>query len=165
MRITTIPAQITTVEDKIAGDLNLTQVIILLAAVFWAGIVYILFIPAITLTAFKISLVVPVFIISFILSLRIKGVLAANWLLIIFKYFTRPKYYVFDKNDSFLRTIDLPTPEKQKELSIKETSLEKENLVSQPVFEEFVFEKIKSNFSIRANKKGGLDALLDQFEK
>ena len=40
MRTTVIPAQITTVEDKIAGSLNLTQILILMIPVFWATIVY-----------------------------------------------------------------------------------------------------------------------------
>jgi hypothetical protein len=36
MRTTVIPAQITTVEDRIAANLNLTQIILLLASLFVA---------------------------------------------------------------------------------------------------------------------------------
>jgi len=84
MRTTVIPAQITTVEDKIAGNLNITQILILMVPVFWTTIVYTLFSPVMRLAWYKIPLVIVVLFLCLILSLRIKGKVLVEWLLVFF---------------------------------------------------------------------------------
>ncbi len=113
MRTTVIPAQITTVEDKIAGSLNLTQIMILMVPVFWTTAVYTIFSPAMHLAWYKIPVILIVLFACLILSLRIKGKVLVEWLLVLAKYYGRPKYYLFNKNDSYLRSLDLPVFEKK----------------------------------------------------
>ena len=108
MRTRVIPAQITTVEDKIAGNLNLTQILVLMAPVFFSTVVYALFPPTLLLVWYKITLSLIAFVLCVILSLRIKGKVVLNWIVILLKYSLRPKYYVFNKNEQYLRTLDLP---------------------------------------------------------
>lgn len=134
MRTTIIPAQITTVEDKIAGSLNFTQILFLMAPVLWGALVYTLFSPVLKIAPYKIALVLFVTIISLILAMRIKEKIVAEWLGVLLRYRLRPKYYLFTKNDTTERIVDLPFVEmvkshkkaplqslkKQGELSIKE---------------------------------------------
>lgn len=108
MRTRVIPAQITTVEDKIAGNLSLTQIIILLSPVLFTTLVYALLPPAMNFTLFKLILALAFSLIAVTLSLRIKGKVVLHWLLVLAQYNLRPKYYVFNKNERFARRVDLP---------------------------------------------------------
>lgn len=105
MRTTVIPAQITTVEDKIAGNLNLTQIVLLLASLFMATFIYAVFPPRLAFSVYKIPLFLVTFIIFGTLALRIKGKVVLNWLFILAEYFLRPQYYIFNKNDLTTRDI------------------------------------------------------------
>lgn len=134
MRTTIIPAQITTVEDKIAGSLNFVQILLFMIPVLWGTMVYAVFSPVMKLAPYKISLVLVVTAISLLLALRIKEKIVAEWIGILLRYKLRPKFYIFNKNDLSERSIDLPfepvvnhkkilakaTKKNLKELSIKE---------------------------------------------
>lgn len=108
MRTTIIPAQITTVEDKVAGSLNMTQVLILMTPILWTAIVYILLMPSMKLTSFKLVLIIISTTISGILALRIKDKIVAEWLGVLLKYRLRPKYWLYNKNDITNRIVDIP---------------------------------------------------------
>lgn len=134
MRTTIIPAQITTVEDKIAGSLNFAQILLLMAPILWGTLVYVVFIPAMKLAAYKISLVLIVTALSLVLALRVKDKIVADWIGVLLRYKLRPKFYIFNKNDLTERVVDLPyeptlhhkkavvkaSKKQTKELSIKE---------------------------------------------
>ena len=83
MKTTIIPAQITTVEDKIAGNLNLTQIIILMIPVLWTAFVYVGLPPATKLSLYKLPLILLVVFVCMTLALRIKGKVVYNWLFIL----------------------------------------------------------------------------------
>ena len=108
MRTTIIPAQITTVEDKIAGSLNLTQITILMVPVLWMALVYVVFYPSMKLAPYKLGLLAIVSIICLILALRIKDKIVAEWLGVVLRYHVRPKFWLYNKNDVTNRTIDVP---------------------------------------------------------
>lgn len=108
MRTTIIPAQITTVEDKVAGSLNMIQVLILMTPILWTAIVYILLTPSMKLTSLKLVLIIISTTISGVLALRIKDKIVAEWLGVLLKYSLRPKYWLYNKNDTTNRTIDVP---------------------------------------------------------
>lgn len=108
MRTTIIPAQITTVEDKVAGSLNMTQVLILMTPILWTAIVYILLMPSMKLTSYKFVLIIISTTISGILALRIKDKIVAEWFGVLLKYRMRPKYWLYNKNDTSNRIIDIP---------------------------------------------------------
>ena len=172
MRTQVIPAQITTVEDKIAGNLNLTQIMLLIFPAFWATIVYSLFIPRLQLSLYKLPLVLIVLILCLALSVRIKGRVVINWLVTIFRYNLRPKYYVFNKNDSFARTLDLPNFKMRQKSQIKKTIInEKIEKISSPVSIgnlvklEGLFTNHKYSFSFKSGRKGGLDVAFKQEQK
>lgn len=107
MRTTIIPAQITTVEDKIAGSLNFAQILLLMIPILWGTLVYSVFIPAMRLAQYKISLVLIGTALSLVLALRVKDKIVAEWIAVLLRYKLRPKFYIFNKNDLTERTIDL----------------------------------------------------------
>ena len=108
MRTTIIPAQITTVEDKIAGSLNMTQILILMFPVLWTALIYILFAPAMKLVPYKLGLIGVVIVMCLILVIRIKDKIVAEWLGVVLRYQFRPKYWLYNKNDTANRIIDIP---------------------------------------------------------
>ena len=108
MRTTIIPAQITTVEDKIAGSLNMTQILILMFPVLWTSLIYIVFAPAMKLVPYKLGLIGVVIMACLILVIRIKDKIVAEWLGVVLRYQFRPKYWLYNKNDIANRIIDVP---------------------------------------------------------
>ena len=139
MRTTIIPAQITTVEDKIAGSLNMTQTLIMMFPVLWTALVYILLFPSMKLTSFKLVLIIFATATSGILALRIKDKIVAEWLGVLLKYRLRPKYYLFNKNDLTNRTIDIP------ELPVEQIMVKKkvDKSVQTKNFDLDIFDQVK----------------------
>lgn len=172
MRTRVIPAQITTVEDKIAGSLNLTQILLLMIPVFWTTIVYAFFIPQMHLAWYKIPLVLLVLFICLTLSLRIKGQVVFNWLLVFLRFNSRAKYYTFNKNDSYLRTLDLPVFPKQSNYLLDKAKSKKKaisvlpNLGLKEISQlERLIQNPSLNLSFKTGKKGGLNVAFEQIQK
>ena len=148
MRTTIIPAQITTVEDKIAGSLNMTQTLIMMFPVLWTALVYILLFPSMKLTSFKLVLIIFATATSGILALRIKDKIVAEWLGVLLKYRLRPKYYLFNKNDLTNRTIDIP------ELPVEQIMVKKkvDKSVQTKNFDLDIFDQVKLEHLISSGK-------------
>lgn len=108
MRTTIIPAQITTVEDKLAGNLTVTQLLLLMFPVFVSAVLYILFFPVMALSLYKIVLIATVTIICGVLAVRIKEKLILEWLQLMMRYNLRPARYIHSKDAVFARSIDPP---------------------------------------------------------
>ncbi len=168
MRTTVIPAQITTVEDTIAGNLNLTQILILMFPVIFTTLLYALFPEPMKITIYKIALSLASAMVCIILAIRVKGKVILNWLLILTTYYARPKTFVFNKNDDYLRSMDMPIEVNEKPLpaiEIKKASAHTKGNLSQndsdiAKAESFVLSK---NISIRfkLNRKGGFNVAFE----
>jgi len=113
MRTTIIPAQITTVEDKIAGNLNFTQLILLVIPLIINCLVYTLLPERMHLNQYKTVLMLTSFFIFGILAFRVRGKILINWLILIIQYNLRPKYYIFNKNDLSGRKIEITLDKKE----------------------------------------------------
>ncbi len=168
MRTTVVPAQITTVEDKIAGNLNLTQILLFLGAIFSATILYVVLPPTYKLNPIKIAASLLAISTFTILAMRIKGKIILDWLLVLSNYNLRPKYYVFNKNDNCLRTLYLPeVPMKAKNLARKAHLQPVINPTKNIGIKDLVeLDKLVLNknlsFSFKTNKKGGLHVAFEQ---
>ena len=88
-----IPIEVLRVEDKICGSLNFLQ-LGLLAAPLGAAAFLLILPPAGSLTAYKLVLVVLIFIPSGLLAVRLNGRLVLAWLLLAIRYRSRPKLYL-----------------------------------------------------------------------
>jgi GTPase SAR1 family protein len=170
MRTTIIPAQITTVEDKIAGNLNLTQILILMVPVFITAVVFVLIPPTMKLVGYKLILILFFSVVCLILALRIKGRVLFNWLLILSQFKLRPKIFVFNKNDNYLREMEIEVVKKKtkaKETNvIKIISQKEQALVEAETIKFLHFIEDKNNrLSFKLSDKGGLNVAFEQSKK
>jgi len=162
MRTTIVPAQITTVEDKIAANLNITQIFLLILPVFFGSIIYLVFPPQLHFALYKLPLMICIAFICCILAVRIKGKVIVHWIVILLRYNTRPRYFIANKNDGFGRDITYDTPRLKKEIQKapehKRMVQKNDHIISFP--ELFTIEQIitnpKSNLSFKFAKKGRL---------
>lgn len=158
MKSTVVPAQITTVEDKIAGSLNFIQIILLVFSLIIGTAFYGLVPPKLHLSTLKIVLMIGQFAVFGLLALRYKGRILADWLVIYLRFKARPRIYIFTKNDPTFREqlTDMKIIEEETK-SVATTQRKKEkknNLIDRPMIE-----NSGSIVSIRPSKKGGFDVL------
>lgn len=168
MRNTIILAQITTVEDKITGNLSLTQIILLIIPVFVMTILFSLVPPVMKLGIFKTILFSLSALICGILALRIKGRVILNWLLVWLKFKSRPTYYVWDKNDDYLRENELTKEIKDKKKVINRVKTkEKETVLTEIDTMKLInlINNQKNSLSFGFNKQGGLHVSMEMAKK
>lgn len=103
MRTTVIPAQITTVEDRIAGSISLQQLLILITPVFVGSLLFVVLPPFYAYATYKIVIIVCMAVTCGLLAIRFRGKIVLLWLMTLLRYNSRPRYYVLDKNDLHLR--------------------------------------------------------------
>lgn len=103
MKRSVVPAQITTVEDRIFGGLAPHQLVLMLAPLCFGFLMYAVMPPNFHLTPYKICVAVVLEIIGATLSIRIKDKIVLLWLITVLRYNLRPRYYLYNKNDTFLR--------------------------------------------------------------
>jgi hypothetical protein len=168
MKTTLVPAQVTTVEDKIAGSLSLSQLILLCAPIFLGGAIYAIFPPFLHLTLIKTLLFVLLVIAFSLLSIRIKGKILLSWLIVISRYNLRPSLYIYNKNDMHLRNTKAVKAAKKES---KKTIEPKKSLPSLPKIPIPQMVKLqtaitdpRSKLNIRASKKGGLSVHITEIK-
>lgn len=168
MRRTVVPAQVTTVEDKVAGRLSLQQLVMLTAPIFLGCIIYVILPPFFEFEPYKIVIIVSIFAIFATLAVRIKERLLIEWIGVFVHYNQRPRFYVYNKNDNYLRTTrnEAPTVKVIKEPPKKTVS----PLIapSMPISDKAKLEQIvtdsRANLTFRTNKKGGLDVHIQEIK-
>jgi hypothetical protein len=112
MKRSVVPAQITTVEDHIFGGLAPHQLVLMLSPLCFGFLMYAVAPPNFRLTLYKVGIAVVLEIVGATLSIRIKDKIVLLWLITILKYNLRPRYYLYNKNDAFLRAATVDEPEK-----------------------------------------------------
>jgi len=152
MKTTVVPAQITTVEDKIAGSLNFIQIILLVFSLIIGTAFYGLISPKLHLSTIKIILMAVQFTIFGSLALRYKGRILADWLVVYLRYKARPRVYVFDKNDIIARELPAGALEMK-----KETVAEEEPRKDITKYDNSEPSYLRTIIAVKPSKKGGLD--------
>jgi len=168
MKVTVVPAQVTTVEDRIAGRLGLSQLMLLALPVFGGSALYILLPPNMKSAVYKLVIIIALMLVCSTLAIRIKGKILLLWLIVIFRYRLRPSYYVFNKNSLAGREEyeNAKEPEEDNEVEtvrprlvipmLSPTDLVKvENLMSNPA----------AKVMYAATKKGGLNVLITEVKE
>lgn len=156
MKSTVVPAQITTVEDKIAGSLNFIQIILLVFSLIIGTAFYGLIPPKLHLSSLKIVLMIAEFAVFGLLALRYKGRILADWLVIYLRYKARPRIYIFTKNDILSRDQLVETKIAREEMAPITQTAKKKNKRNKSV-DRPIIESSGSIVSIRPSKKGGFD--------
>jgi len=168
MKLAIVPAQVTTIEDKVAGNLSLTQLILLATPVFICGVLYALLPRGFEPSVYKIILMALVMLSFGVMALRIRGVLVFEWIQLLARYNQRPRYYVSNKNDAYGR--QLPERVKKQVVAPAETEqkLEKLPLRLLTTHERARFEQLISSTSTKLafkrtkNKKGNLHVTITE---
>jgi len=168
MKTTLVPAQVTTVEDKIAGSLSLSQLLLLCAPIFLGSILYILFPPLLKLTLIK-TLIFILLVIAFgLLSIRVRGKILLSWLIVISRYNLRPRFYIYDKNDSYLRlppALKAKTAKQAKPAAAKKERPRRSKIpMSQMVRLQTVIADPRAKLRFRVSRKGGLDVHITEIK-
>lgn len=115
MKTTVVPAQVTTVEDRIIGKLGFSQIVLLMIPVFLSAGIFTLLPPVMNGVLYKYILMALSLIVCGVLSIRVKGKIIALWLVTVLRYNLRPKYYLFDKNTTAFRDEYKSTPREDEE--------------------------------------------------
>lgn len=132
MKTTVVPAQVTTVEDKVAGSLSFTQLILLTVPIFADSALFILFPPLFKLSPLKFVAGITLALICFVLAFRIRGKLILQWILVLVRYNARPTYYVYNKNDLYLRDARPEEAETAEAIEVPEEVIATEGLHAIP---------------------------------
>lgn len=171
MRTTIVPAQITTVEDRIAGRLGLSQLLLLIAPIFGGSAVFVIFPPFFNYATYKVVLIVCVAVLSALLAIRIKGKILLSWAVVLIRYNARPKYYLFNKNSIHARDIvtqaamvmeeaeeKMPVAQPKRKVLPRLSTPERmriEDLIANPT----------ANLHVTTNKKGVLSVHLTEVQQ
>ena len=163
MKTSVVPAQITTVEDKIAGNLTFTQIILLIIPLILGTIIYVLTPPTSKVTILKSAIIGIVFATFGLLAIRFKGRTIADWLVILLRFGLRPNLYLFIKNDP--ETRDPIIPEKHlHDASTKKQVVKKLKTKTSPLVNQPRLDKLINNPStiirLELGKKGGINVSL-----
>ena len=169
MKTTVVPAQITTVEDRIAGNLTFPQIVLMILPLLTSTAVYACVPQFMHFSASKIVLMALQFIFFDGLAIRFRGKIVADWLVIYLRFTARPRRYIFTKNDVAGRDIEsmiekeTPAHKKPKPHRLEVTT----DAIS-------IFDKTKANrllenpsltVSFKFAKKGGLDVSLKPIKR
>ena len=169
MRSTVVPAQVTTVEDRIMGSLGFSQLALLVIPVFIAAALFVILPPVMHSSPYKYAIMIVIGLLMGILAIRIKGKIILLWLITILRYNLRPKYYLFNKSTAALRD-NLPASMQTEEEKAK--SVTKRDTVKLPrlalhdatrVLE--TIQRQNSNLRFEMTKKGGLRVRFTEVEK
>jgi len=168
MKVTVVPAQVTTVEDKIMGSLGLNQLLLLIAPVFVGGVCYIFLPPFSEFHPYKYILMGIAALLCSILAIRIKGKIVANWIVILLHYNLRPKTYVFNKNTALYRE-DYASAAPHEETAKKAETDTKRHVPKLDFHTMAKVHAVIDNPELRlrfeSTKKGGLHVRLTEIEK
>lgn len=168
MKVTVVPAQVTTVEDRIIGNLGFSQVLLLIVPIFVGAGLFALLPPMMGGAPYKYVALIVLITLCVLLSIRIKGRIVAAWLVTIVRYNVRPKYYLYNKNTSSLRE-DYPNAVVQESNTLPQQSEKQRHSIPRLGSVEMVkvlatIDNPAANFRIETTKRGGLSVHLKEVE-
>ncbi len=95
MKTTIVPAQVISVEDIIAANLNLTQVVLLISPIFMSALVFLGLPPFMHIRVYKIILLLILSLPPLLLAVRINGIIVLRWVVLVAEFNFRPDYYLY----------------------------------------------------------------------
>lgn len=169
MKVTVVPAQVTTVEDRIIGNLGFSQMLLMIVPVFIGAALFAVLPPAMGSSVYKYTIMGILALVCCVLAIRIKGKILALWLVTILRYNLRPKYYLFNKNTFAYREQYVS---KQSESEEQAEAVKIKQSVSIPKLSLPETAKVlatidnpAANLRFETTKKGGLNVRLTEIEE
>lgn len=169
MKITVVPAQVTTIEDRIMGSLGFLQLMLLTMPIFIGGVLFVLLPPFMDGSLYKYIIISIVATLCCILAIRIRGKIVALWLIVILRYNLRPKFYLFNKNTDTFRE-DYRGKQYESTQQKVEAKLDYSSSVPRLAFHETAkvyatIDNPASKLIFETTKKGGLHVRLTEIEE
>jgi hypothetical protein len=160
MRTTVVPAQVTTVEDKVAGNISISQLMLFVTPVFIGSLLFVILPSFFSYATYKLVLILFIVTLCATLAIRIKGKILLFWIGVMIKYNSRPQYYVCCKNSDYLRyeaiEKNLDDLENVKTESKENWSRRAKVTTADMVYTEDIIAQPNANFHLRVDKKGRL---------
>ncbi len=169
MKVTVVPAQVTTVEDRIAGRLGLSQIMLLITPIFVGSALYAILPPLMNSSPYKIVIIVALMLTCSTLAIRIKGKILLLWLIVILRYRLRPSYYVFNKNsiagrEQYKNVVKVEEDENE-EKAVRPRLVTPSLSPSELVEVQSLMNNPAANIMYIATKKGGLNVLVTEVKE
>jgi hypothetical protein len=162
MKLSVVPAQITTVEDKIAGNLTFIQIFLLIIPLLTSTVVFVEVSPHMKISMVKTMLIGLQFLMFGSLALRVRGKVVLDWLIVFLRFSMRPRIYIFTKNDLTHRNIPIGVVEE--EISLATPTEEVELLPALSLIEQVSLSKLMEDPSLTIGftlaEKGGMHVSL-----
>ena len=169
MKITVVPAQVTTVEDRIVGNLGFSQMLLLIVPVFFSAALYALLPPTMGNAAYKYMFMAVVAFFCALLAIRIRGKIIASWLVTILRYNLRAKYYLFNKNTAAMRAEYAPAPTKKSSATAAKSKKKSSTLPKLDAMEAAqllaIIENPAAKLRFETTRKGALHVRLTEVEE
>lgn len=168
MRSTVVPAQVTTVEDRIMGSLGFSQLALIVIPVFVSAGMFIVLPPVMHGSVYKYVLSVIFAVLMGILAIRINGKIVLLWLITILRFNHRPKYYLFNKNTQAFRDdhkLSKQTLSEEESIPVERDTVQVPRLAFQDTAR--VLQAIgnrDSKLRFETTKKGGLRVRFSQIK-
>lgn len=163
MRTTVVPAQITTVEDRIAGNLTFSQVVLLIVPLVTGLLTYVEVSPHSKLSVLKTVLVGVQFLAFGSLAIRVRGRIVAEWLAILLRFSARPRIYLATvqeaASDDYLGAATAARATEQIPVKSERPALRRLDLVQQ-MHANNLFTNPGRGVRFVPTKKGGIDVTL-----
>ncbi len=167
MKRSIVPAQITTVEDRVLGNLTPYQAVLISLPLIFGVLFYAVLPPHFHLKLYKLCLIVGLELIGVILSIRVNDQMLIVWLMTRLRYNLRPRYYIYDKNDTYLRIVPDLTPIKSEDTSTKKESKTTEMqdvAVQDAVRIEEIMADERVNLRLKTSKNGRLHVIANEIK-
>ena len=168
MKTTVVPAQITTVEDRVAGSFTLIQITLLTIPLVLGSAIFAVLMPRMHSSPIKSVLIISQLLFFCLLALRIGGKIVAEWLVVYLNYSLRPRRYVFSKNDPIYRDIIIEKVETEKAKSAEKNQTEPKRSLTPTFGNQLKFDRLFQSKSLSVSfklaEKGGVDVSLQQVE-
>ncbi len=167
MRATAVPAQVTTVEDRIMGNLGFSQIVLFILPIFISAGLFVILPPITHGSLYKYIVMVIITIISGILAIRIRGKIVLFWLITIARYNLRPSYYVFQKSvihREEYKFKNIKQPKKNNNSKKDITTIAPKLTFGDAVYVMETINNSSSNIRFEITNKGGLNVRLTEVE-
>jgi hypothetical protein len=169
MKVAVVPAQVTTVEDRIAGNLSMSQMMLLAIPVFGGSALFAALPPFMGGSPYKYVLLGMLALIACGLAIRIRGKIILFWMLLIVRYSLRPTYYLYDKHTLVSREVLEPIKQHSKEHVVRTKKPHNTKLPNMSITDAThlmgIIENPAAKLRFAINKKGALYVRITEIEK
>lgn len=138
----------------------MTQLMLLVTPIFAGAGIFVILPPFFNYAVYKVVVIVIIAAFFATLAIRIRGRIILQWLLVLVRYNLRPRYYLYNKNDTHMR--DIPKPEAP-QAAVKKAEPKKTHKPALPrlstaelVQVEQLITDPQANLRFTTDKKGGL---------